>query len=162
MKDHDFDFDTSELLSSLDKLKAKYSFNFDDEEDSAPEIEDEPAPAVEEEPVISIAIDEPEEEEVAVEVTPAVEDIPEEQDIIIEKETPAATDMSWLIDSDKPNDEPEQPEEEPIIVPEPEEDIAQEEPEEVNPVIEQEPVQQSPATAWYLTMDEPAEEESDP
>ncbi|MBQ8784394.1 MAG: hypothetical protein IJZ57_11550 [Clostridia bacterium] len=157
MKDNDFDFDTSELLSSLDKLKAKYSFNFDDE-DTAPEIKDEPAPAVEDEPVISIAVDEPE-EDIAIEVSPVVEDTHEEEDIVIEKEDADVSDMSWLIDSDEPNDEPEQVEEETIFAPEPEiEEVIQEEP-EAEPVIEKAPAEESSGTPWYLTVDEADDEE---
>lgn len=146
MKDNDFD--TSELLSNLDKLKAKYSFNFEDE-DTAPEVKDEPVEEVNEEPVISA--------DAVVDEAPAIEDTVEE-DIIIEKETPAANDMSWLIDSDEPSENEEQTEKEPaiVIVPDVVEEAVEAEPEAEEteeadePVAEDEPVVEAPAVAWYL------------
>ena len=146
MKDNDFD--TSELLSNLDKLKAKYSFNFEDE-DTSPQVKDEPVEEVREEPVISA--------DTVVDEAPAIEDTVEE-DIIIEKETPVANDMSWLIDSDEPSENEEQTKEEPTIVIVPDvveeaveaESEAEETEEADEPVAEDEPVVEAPAVAWYL------------
>ncbi|MBQ8228935.1 MAG: hypothetical protein IJZ88_07980 [Clostridia bacterium] len=165
----DFEFDTSELLSNLDKLKAKYSFNFDDEEETAPEIKNEPSPEITDEPVIPEAVEKPTETDTTFVDVSAVKDEPAEektaeQDIAVAKEEPDVSDMSWLIDSDEPADEPEQQDEEPVTVAfeEPEIEI-QEEPVEVEPIVEKEPEQAEPEVAWYLTMDESetAEEENE-
>ncbi len=143
----DFDFDTNELLSSLDKLKEKYSFNFDEEE-AKPE------------PVTPIIEDEAEEpEDITIKISPIVDATPEKE-TVEKKEESAITDMSWLIDGDDVSDEDDQdvyeadeainePEEESIQAPEIKEEIIADEPvvEEENPV------------AWYLMTDENSEEE---
>ncbi len=168
MKDKDFDFDTSELLSSLDKLKAKYSFNFEDD-DASPEVKEDSVEAVEKEPVISVEIEEAqdEEEDVTVEAAPVIESNFED-DSVVEKEA-ASNDMSWLIDSDEPSAEDDEPDEEPVIFPDIVEQEAVEAEPEIDefdePEIEKEPVTETPAGAWYLTpevtQDEAEEEQAE-
>ncbi len=131
------EFDTSELLSSLEKLKAKYSFNLDDEkpqETPAPAVEE---PAIKETPVI--------EEEPIQEIAPEVEEEP----VVV---VPPSNDMSWLIDSDDSSDAKEEPqpvEEEPQPV---EEEVPVEE------TVEAEPVTEVTDNSWFITPPEETEE----
>ncbi len=145
MKEKEYDFDTSELLSSLDKLKAKYSFNLDDsekaKEDTPPEA---PRKEAEENPVESAE---------SFERAEAFEPVETEESfdkIIPESETP------WFIDSNEPTQQlPDQP----IIVSE-----FDDEPvfEEAEPVIEAIPeAEKESGVAWYLDSQEPVEEAED-
>ncbi len=176
----DKDFDTSELLSSLDKLKAKYSFDFESESKK-----DEVAPSAVEltdEPVIDLPAEEPENEkkdEIDVTIEPIEEAKSEPTAIEVEQviDTPKEKDMSWLIDSADVTEQEtaEAPEkaavkidfsEEPVAEPK---IITEEAQQEVTPVVseaapqeeEAEPVvEKEDAVAWYLQTDDADEEET--
>lgn len=166
MKDSNFDFDTSELLSSLDKLKAKYSFDLDDDEESSiPETTDEPTP-LPQKPVISIPVEEPvSQEDFTIEAPILIEDEPVAQEIYIEKEGAPLKDMSWLIDSDDPAEETDKADE-PILIADEEEIkevlefVAESSVEEESP-IEEAPAEEVSSVAWYLTTEEPQETEDE-
>lgn len=133
MKDNDYDIDTSELLSSLDKLKAKYSFNLDDDKETEPEKEPEKEAITEADEPVSIAI----EPEVKADVEP-------------QSETP------WFIDSDDTNEETEDA---PISVA----DAPEEPELEAEPTIEAEPsAVEEEENAWYLTTDPVDDDEDEP
>ena len=157
MKDNDFD--TRELLSNLDKLKAKYSFNFDEEE-SAPVAEDSSVEESNNEPVVSVVSVEA--EEVAEDESPVSVEAPEDN-IVVKKEEPVVNDMSWLIDSNEPAAEVQA--EEPVaesVVQEPEIEESEPEAEVVTePEIDVVPEREEPGVAWYLTPQEPEEDEQE-
>lgn len=149
----DKEFDTSELLSGLEKLKAKYSFNLDDE---IPEDADYPETK---EPVIKV----PEEKEEPVQVV-TKQEVAVEEETPVQPETPVVEDtpakeisstgkdMSWLIDSD---DTPAAP-----TVVETPQPVVKEEPVVPQAEAEAEPVQEKEDddTNWFLIPPETSDD----
>ncbi len=158
MKDKDFDFDTNELLSSLDKLKAKYSFDFDSAKEDASDKSN--TPVVDEVSPVSEADDE------VIAVPAADESVSPEVDIFDdipavkeESSSPAPDDMSWLIDNDDVQHDDEISVETPM--PDlPSEPIVEQEL-SISPEPEAEPeVEPENAVAWYLTTEDDEPEQA--
>ncbi len=146
----DKEFDTSELLSSLEKLKAKYSFSLD--EDGTEITQKQEVTILEKEEALKeadeVLIDEVEKADEIVKETAVEPEIEKEPEVIYSS---SSSDMSWLIDNDDKKDEPAPQ----IIEPE----IEPEEIKEDTPVAKLE--EKEVDTSWFLSPPDTQENEEE-